>query len=136
MILDVQETYLVGSDTFFDSIDPSNSYGVTFEDNGQTGFFYAVTAEPELTILDALHVYDVDDVIDRDKPSQIQIFWREDFGVAFLVINNYCHAVFDFSNKAGYCRNGFPENQSLWANVKERELTDKLLADLEKPTKT
>jgi hypothetical protein len=68
-------------------------------------------------------------VTDRHRPSILKILWTQDLTKAFLSINNYYHAVFDFQNRAGYCRNGFPGNSS-WAKVKERTLTDSLLVEL------
>jgi hypothetical protein len=127
MILDIEETFIVGEDAFFDSISTISSYGVTFEDDLTTGYFYAVDTEPDLQILDALHVYDVEHVVDKHKPSIIQIVWTDNGAVAFLLINNYCHAMFNFKEKAGYCRNALPANNNGWAKTKERKLTDELL---------
>jgi hypothetical protein len=127
MLLDLEEIFIVGQDTFFDSTSPTSSFGVTFEDNLATGYFYAVETEPTLEILDALHIYNVSDVIDKNKSSKIQIAWSDDGLVASLLINNYCYAIFDFDSKAGYCRNGFPEPKSEWTEIKERTLTDDLI---------
>lgn len=128
MILDLEETFTVGYDTFFDSVSPTSSFGVTFEDDLTTGFFYAVDTKPDLQILDALHIYNVGDVI--DKPSKIQIAWSDNGKIASLLINNYCHAIFDFENKTGYCRNGFPESNGKWTKVQERTLTDDLINEI------
>jgi hypothetical protein len=130
MLLDLEATFIVGQDTFFDSTSPTNSFGVTFEDDLTTGYFYAVETQPDLQILDALHIYNVADVIDKDKPSKIQITWSEDGEIASLLINNYCHAIFDFKEKAGYCRNGFPESNGKWSQIQTRMLTDELITAL------
>ena len=78
MILDLEETFTVGQDTFFDSISPTTTYGVTFEDDLTTGYFYAVETKSDINILDALHIHNVVDVKDKDKPCKIQIFWTTD----------------------------------------------------------
>ena len=130
MILGLEETFTAGHDTFFESVSPISSFGVTFEDDLTTGYFYAVDTKPDLTILDALHVYNVADVIDKDKPSKMQITWSNNGLIASLLINNYCHAIFDFGTKAGYCRNGFPECNSDWSIIKLRVLTDDLIQDI------
>ncbi len=127
MIIDVDEIFTVGEDTFVDSVSSSSSFGVTFEDDLSTGYFYAVDTEPDLHILDALHVYDVSTVADKHKPCEIQIAWSTDGLVAFCMINNYCHAIFDFKKRAGYCRNAFPESNGEWIRIKERKLTDELV---------
>lgn len=130
MLLDLEETFIVGQDTFFDSVSPTTSFGVTFEDDLTTGYFYAVDTQPHLQLLDALHIYNVADVIDKDKPSKIQVAWTDDGQIASLLINNYCHAIFDFKEKAGYCRNGFPESNGEWTQIQTRTLTDDLIIAL------
>jgi hypothetical protein len=127
-----EQTFTVGEDTFIDST-AENDQAVYFEDNEETGYFYAVDRSAGgVEILDALHIYDVANVVDRQIPSTLKILWTEDESKAFLSINGYYHAVFDFKNRAGYCRNGFPETRRNWAKVKERTLTDELLQALAK----
>jgi len=127
MILDIEESFIVGEDTFFASDSPTESFGVVFEDDLTTGYFYAVNKAGDSQIFDALHIYNVEDVIDKEKPSNIKIFWTNNGLTASLLINDYCHAIFDFSNRAGYCRNGFPECNTDWALISDRELTDDLI---------
>lgn len=135
MILDLEETFTIGKDTFFASDSINESYAVIFEDDQSTGYFYAVDIKSDSKVLDALHVYNVADVIDKDKPSKIQIAWSDNGQIASLLINNYCHAIFDFETKAGYCRNGFPENKGEWCLISERILTDELIDKIFKNTK-
>ena len=130
MILDLEKTFTVGNDTFFESVSPTSSFGVTFEDDLTTGFFYAVDTKSDLQILDALHIYNVADVIDKDRLSKIQIAWSDNGKIASLLINNYCHAVFDFEKKTGYCRNGFPKSNGKWTKMQERTLTDDLINEI------
>lgn len=88
---------------------PSSKYSVVFEDDGETGYLYGVGhADSKMQILDALHIYNVSQITDRDIPSLFQIFWSDDGLKAVLLINQYPHAVFDFSESRGYCRNNFP----------------------------
>ena len=133
MILELEKTFTVGHDTFFESVSPTSLFGVTFEDDLTTGYFYAVDTKSDLQILDALHIYNVADVIDKDKPSKIQIAWSDNGKIASLLINSYCHAIFDFENKTGYCRNGFPESNGKWTKVQERTLTDDLINEIFRP---
>jgi hypothetical protein len=123
------QTFTVGQDTFIDST-AKNGNAVVFEDNEETGYFYAVDINDDSNILDALHIYNVADVIDKDKSSTIRILWTTDFMKAVLSINNYYHAIFDFKAKAGYCRNGFPNSNSSWTLINERVLTDELIDKL------
>ena len=125
------QTFTIGQDTFIDST-AENGNAVVFEDNEETGYFYAVDRNHNLNILDALHIYNVADVIDKHKPSTIRILWTVDFMKAVLSINNYYQAIFDFKEKAGYCRNGFPNSHSSWTLINERVLTDELINKLSK----
>lgn len=83
-----------------------------------------------MKVLDGLHIYNVENITDKDKPSVVKILWTQDLTKAFLSINDYYHAVFDFQSHAGYCRNGFPETNNGWTKVKERKLTASLIDEL------
>ncbi len=81
---------------------------VVFEDDGQTGYFYALDMrKDENPIIGAMHIYDVENVADRNEPSQIHILWSPDGLKAGLWINSYVHAVYNFENNTGCCRTGF-----------------------------
>jgi hypothetical protein len=55
-----------------------------------------------------MHIYNVANVVDRDKPSQVEVVWSDDGSKCALLINGYPHAAFDFSARHGYCRTNFP----------------------------
>ncbi len=131
LIIYEETEYNPGQDTFVDST-AENGNSVIFEDNGETGYFYSIDRNNNFAVLDGLHIYNVADIIDNDKSSTVKILWTEDLMKVFLSINNYYHAVFDFKNQAGYCRNGFPENNSGWTKINERILTDELIEKLSK----
>jgi hypothetical protein len=135
VILDIEETFTVGQDTYLRSVSSTSTFAVIFEDNEETGYFYAIQTDPDVEILDALHIYNVANIIDKDKPSKIQLVWSGDGTIASLLINDYCHAPFDFEKKAGYCRNGFPDNNGGWASISERRLTDPLIEEIFKNKK-
>lgn len=126
LIIYTDQTFSVGQDTFIDSV-ADNGNVVVFEDNEETGYFYAVERTDGISILDALHIYDVANVIDKNKPSNIKILWTKDEMKAVLSINNYYHAIFDFKDRAGYCRNGFPNSQGNWTLINDRLLTEELI---------
>jgi hypothetical protein len=127
---DLNETFNIGTDTYFTSISAGCRHGVAFEDDLDTGYFYAFRADNEFVILDALHVYNVSDVVFRDQPCNLKVVWTEQNHVAALLINGYCHAIFDFSKKVGYCRNGFPANRGEWQQTESRVLTDELILSI------
>ncbi len=123
-----EEEINIGQDAVIESLFDNYEYGVVFEDDGTTGYFYAVGKD--MRVLDALHIYNVENVVDKQIPSIVKILWNEDLSQSFLSINGYYHAVFDFKNRAGYCRSGFPETRRKWIKVKSRILTDDLLANM------
>jgi hypothetical protein len=104
-----EQRIIVGQKTAIEGIAPQGSLAAVFEDDGQTGYFYALDRSFDQTpIRDALHVYNVRNVIDRQKPSVIKIGWSIDSKKVILLINDYPHAVFDFQTKRGFCRSCFP----------------------------
>jgi hypothetical protein len=104
----IGKTLKVGTPTFIPQDSPNSHYSAYFEDDGETGYFYAVDLSAQLKILDAVHIYNVRDVVDLNRPSQVTIVWSEDGSKCALFINDYPHAAFDFSRKRGYCRTNFP----------------------------
>lgn len=118
--------YTVGTaDTYLDSTAAGGTVGVMFEDDGTTGYLYALEPGAEMTILDALHIYNVADVADRQLPVTAQLFWTVEETAVALIINGYCHALYDFQRQAGFCRNAFPPAQN--GQTLKRELTDELV---------
>lgn len=108
----VEETLHVGAETLVDSVSPQGRYAVVFEDDGTTGYYYALDTDKEGNpIVDALHIYDVASVADRETPSDLQIVWSADGLKSALVINDCPHAVFDFEARRGYCRSGYPPDE-------------------------
>ena len=84
-------------------------FKAVFEDDGDTGYFYGLdTRNAEEPVLDALHIYDVETVSDRELPSRFQIVWTADGTKVALFVNEYSHAAFDFAARRGYCRTNFP----------------------------
>jgi hypothetical protein len=144
----MQEKNVVrGEDNFIESFSPENKHGVIFEDDGETGYFYAVEKDPEgqgLRILDALHIYEVDgqpadtqglpaDDANGNQaaasPSKLLIVWSKDWEKCALVIDGFCHAVYDFKAQGGHNINEFPPPNEIWTKG-ERRLTDELIRDL------
>jgi len=102
-------TLHVGRKELFHGDSPSGRYSAFFEDDGETGYFYAVDLENKTTrILDAVHIYNVANVTDTTQPSDLSIVWSRDGKKCALLINDHSHAVFDFVARRGYCRTNFP----------------------------
>lgn len=139
----MQEAEIVpGEDAFIESFSPESRFGVVFEDDGDTAYFYAVEKdnpspsdnEPPapsegggLRILDALHIYEGED-LGKGK-SKLMIVWSRDWMKCALVLDGYCHAIFDFAAQGGYNINEFPPPNGIWTRG-ERKLTNELIKSL------
>jgi hypothetical protein len=125
----MQEVELTpGQDTFVESFSPENRFGVVFEDDGETAYFYAVEKDQEgMRILDALHIYEGDGM--GTGKSRLMIVWSKDWMKCALVLDGYCHAIFDFAAQGGYNINEFPPPNGIWTKG-ERKLTNELIKSL------
>jgi hypothetical protein len=124
-----QQKFVAGQDTFIESLALENNYGVVFEGNEQTGYFYAIEIDPlskEQRILDALHIYEAGADGKEPKQSTLLIIWSKDWLKCALVIDDECHAVFDFESQGGFNVNEFPPPNSFWTKH-QRKLTDELI---------
>jgi len=113
-----EQEFCVGDQIEIEGEAPEGNFAVMFEDDGDTGYFYALdTSQTEQSIQDAVQIYNVANVTDRNKPSVVKIGWSTDFRKAVLLINGYPHAIFDFEDQQGYCRTGFPPapNNGKWS---------------------
>jgi hypothetical protein len=124
-----QQKFVAGKDTFIESLALENNYGVVFEGNEQSGYFYAIEIDPlskEQRILDALHIYEAGEDAKELKQSTLLIIWSKDWLKCALVIDDECHAVFDFESQGGFNVNEFPPPNSFWTQH-QRKLTDELI---------
>ena len=106
-----KETFRVGQPLVVDADSPIGRYATVFEDDGETGCFYAVDTDVEdgNPVQDALLVYVAADVTDAELPSTLEIGWSQDGLKALLLINDTPHAAFDFERRQGWCLSGRPE---------------------------
>ena len=99
----------MGTPLVLEGASPSGAYAAVFEDDGETGYFYALDpADTAQAIQDALHIYNVQQVQDRHQVSDVRIGWSSDSQAVLLAINGNVHAVFDFGAQQAGCRTGFP----------------------------
>jgi hypothetical protein len=107
--LAAEQTITVRDKVVVEGPSPSQPFGVVFEDDGETGYLYGLDfSRQDNPIVDALQIYNVQQLSDPHKPSQVQLVWSSDGLKAALLINRYPHAIFDFAARCGYCRTGFP----------------------------
>jgi hypothetical protein len=63
-----EQTFAVGSAAFLAVDSPAGRYSAFFEEADETGYFYAVDlSQSDQSILDAVHIYNVANVTDRNK---------------------------------------------------------------------
>ena len=124
-----EETITTGEGSFFESNAAENNYVVIFEDDSETGYFYAAERNPDtgvLSILDMVFIYSVENIPEANRKQSLSIIWSTDWQRCGLILEDTCHAVFDFENKAGYNLTGFPP-PILWT-IPERTLTQEMIS--------
>lgn len=110
-----EQSIVVGEPVVVEGRSPLSRDTVVFEDDGETGYLYAVDiSRKQNPILDAMQIYNVAQFRVSDGPVVVQLLWSSDGLKAALSINKYVHAVFDFAARRGYCRTGFPPAGPTW----------------------
>jgi hypothetical protein len=106
---------------------PSHEVTVVFEDDGDTGYWYALAPkEQTLELLDALHIYNAEDNL-RGADVALEVVWADDSSKAGLRINAALWAVFDFAQETGWTRSNFPPPAGSWRMMEERPAWDDAL---------
>ncbi|MES1160039.1 MAG: DUF2251 domain-containing protein [Bacteroidota bacterium] len=145
-----EQDFVPGQDNFIESFSPENNYGVVFEDDGETGYFYAVEKDKDgsgLRVLDALHIYEAEEFLATKEAisgaasgappkggkavmtSRLLIIWARDWMKCALVIDGQCQAIYNFETQGGYNLNEFPPPNDIWTKG-DRKLTDELVRSL------
>lgn len=104
----VSRTIHPGEETVIDVT--SGMYSVVFKDNGETGYVYAMDNGRPEPVLDALHLYNVDQFEKKHakRTADIEI-WASEDGLGTLVkLNGRDEAYFDFADRRAVCRSCFP----------------------------
>lgn len=112
----LSETITIGTPITLECPSPKTTFAVVFEDDGETGYFYGLNLEnTEQPILDALHIYNVKDILDNVAVN-VEIVWTEDGLKSCLQINKFPHAIFDFESSKAYCRTNSPRPDRRFTN--------------------
>src|ERR1700694_2971134 len=97
-----QQTFKPGDQTYFGSDSLTHPHSASFEDGGGHAYFYSLDlTRADNMIVDAVQIYSVPNVSDRERTSSISIVWSADGKKCALLINDYPHAAFDFAAKRG-----------------------------------
>ncbi|EOE6858128.1 DUF2251 domain-containing protein [Cronobacter dublinensis] len=109
VLVTMQAELIVGEAQVIKSLAPEGMLAAVFEDDGETGYFYALDESVDGNpIQDAVLIYHAEDISDGRIPSEVKIGWSEDSQKCVLLINGYPHAALDFVGKNGYSRSDFP----------------------------
>jgi hypothetical protein len=124
---DREARFRPGSRETLNSRSPGGASMTVFEDDGDTGYFYAldVAREHGEKIVDAIHIYTTTEDFgdDHRDPILARIVWSDDGKRSGLEIDGRLHAVFDFSKLVGCGLIGFPPASNGWARKVVDELT-------------
>ena len=133
-VLCARETITVGEEAAVQAPAETPPNSVVFEDNGKTGYLYAldnsIKANP---IVDAMMIYDVAQITDKHLPCKLEVVWSGDGLVAVLFLNRHPHAAFDFGERRGYCRTGYPPPDQRWPTSPDHTWDDAVLQKLGLP---
>lgn len=127
-----QQNIFLEDDIFIESLSLENKYGVVFESNNETGYFYAISIDVKTKkqhILDALHIFETEEILKEKKQLNIKIVWAKDWLKCAFVLDDECHAVFDFEKQGGYNINEFPPPNLIWTKG-ERKLTEEIIMQI------
>jgi len=104
----VSRTIHPGEETVIDVT--SGMYSVVFKDNGETGYVYALDNGRPQPVLDALHIYNVEqfEKAPSKRRADIEIWASEDGLAALVKLNGRDEAYFDFADRRSVCRSCFP----------------------------
>lgn len=106
----------VGMPTAVEAYADHTPFAAVFEDDGEVAYFYGLdTRLPNQPIVDAMYVYNVCKMSDRDVARDVDIVWSADQQRVALLIDGYAHAAFDFAAHRGYCRSNLPSG-STWSS--------------------
>jgi hypothetical protein len=117
MNVHVRHDLRVGSPVVLDVPAPTPPFTAVFEDDGRTGYFYAMDESLEgPQIVDALLVYDVEAFGEGEHALEATVAWSDDCTRVVLMLDGEPHAEFDFLRRRGACRSAWPpvEDASGW----------------------
>ena len=107
--LTVEAASNTGTPFVLESLPVGQRFGVVFEDDGETGYFYGLDiSRGDEPIVDALHVYSVGHNVLKGAPYHVKIQWSGDFLKALLYFDGRAEAAFDFLHRRAVCRSNLP----------------------------
>ena len=98
-------------DAFLSSDSPAVPWTAVFEDEGETGYFYACDRSQETqehSIMDAMLIYNLSSLKEPDREYIASVQWSRDGQQCVLYIDGSAQALIDFARKQSFCRTNFP----------------------------
>jgi hypothetical protein len=98
-------------DAFLSSDSPAVPWTAVFEDEGESGYFYACDRSQqtqEHSIMDAMLVYNISSFKEPDREYIASVQWSRDGQQCVLYIDGSAQALIDFARKLSFCRTNFP----------------------------
>ena len=111
----MQSLLFTPGDAFLAAESSTYPWYVVFEDEGDTGYFYACDhkrGEGELGIVDAMLIYNVKALREPEKKRLASIQWSQNGMQAVLYLDGVAQGLFDFARRIGCCRLDFPNFQA------------------------
>jgi hypothetical protein len=107
-----------------ESRSPSQSFMTVFEDDGETGYVYALDLGREhgQKIVDALQIYVAKEEFGDVEESVVRILWSSDGNKSGVELDGELQAVFDFGERIGCSLSGFPPTGGGWRRVAARSV--------------
>ena len=106
------QTFRPGDGAVLAGDSPAAAFSAVFEDDGETGYFYALDRDrpQDARILDGVLIYAVDDLPPqvREHDTDLEIVWSADGLKAGLRIAGGLQAVLDFAAREAFCRLNLP----------------------------
>lgn len=101
---------------------PNNNRHCVFEDDGETGYFYALEKDASsYSMVNALLIYQYPNGNTDDRPFSLELKWSEQSHMCALVISDGLHGLFDWNNQVAYNGSGFPKGLNGWTNKDDLE---------------
>jgi hypothetical protein len=119
VIGDIETRVRPGQEATLESRSPAGAFLAVFEDDGETGYLYAVDPSREGSkIVDAVQIYVARGDVGE---SLVELRWSGDGNRVALVLDGELQAAFDFAEELGCALSGFPPPATdPWKRVKAR----------------
>ena len=111
---------------------PEGTFLAALESDGETGYFYSLDSSRGQPFQDGCLIWNQASA--EDKPYTAKIYWSKDNTKVLLTINDFPNAIFDFTQRSGCCRTGYPPQLGPTWSPNGHEWQEAMLSDFLPPT--